>query len=244
MNNLFKVSPDQKIPCAVYQLGLIEYGAAYHLQKKLLQERIEDRILDTLLLLEHPPTITIGKSGKMENILASQEQLVEKRISLVFIDRGGDVTYHGPGQIVGYPIIDLKGRGRDAYKYIRNLEEVIIRTLNDFSIKASRDDGHTGVWVRDQEIAAIGLSLRKWVTMHGFALNVNTDLIPFSLINPCGFTNRRATSISRLLGTEVPMETVTEKLLNHFAEVLPARLESGTDILVRSYDERQTTALV
>ena len=232
------------MPCIVYQLGLIEYGDAYHLQRKLLSERLGGQIADTLLLLEHPPTITVGKSGKLENILASQAQLAREGVSLVFIDRGGDVTYHGPGQIVGYPIFDLRERGRDAHQYLRSLEEALIRTLNDFSIKSSRDKNHAGVWVRDEEIAAIGLSIRKWITMHGFALNVNTDLARFSLINPCGFTNRKATSMAHLLGHKVPIEIVTERLLAHFAKVFDVHLELGKDILVRSYNERKTPALV
>ena len=230
--------------CLVYWLGLIEYGDAYQIQRRLLRNRLAGRIPDTLLLLEHPPTITVGKSGKLENILASQEQLARKGVSLVFIDRGGDVTYHGPGQIVGYPIIDLREREKDAHRYIRNLEEVIIRTLDDFAIKSGRDSGHAGVWVGDEEIAAIGLSLRKWVTMHGFALNVNTDLADFSLINPCGFTNRQATSISCLLGQEMPRKVVKERLLAHFAEVFDAQLEPGTDRLIRNCNERKTPSLV
>ena len=230
--------------CVVYQLGLIKYDDACHLQRKLLDERLDGRIVDTLLLLEHPPTITIGKSGKLENVLASPAQLAKEGVSLVFVDRGGDVTYHGPGQIVGYPIFDLRERGRDAHQYLHNLEEVLIRTLKGFYIKSCRDSGHAGVWVRDEEIAAIGLSIRKWITMHGFALNVNIDLAQFSLINPCGFDNRKATSMAHLLGQEIPIEAVTERLLAHFAEVFEAQLESGTDILERSYDERKTAALV
>ena len=230
--------------CSVYQLGLIEYGDAYHIQQKLLAERVNGVIENTLLLLEHPPTITVGKSGKLENILASQAQLAENGVSLVFTDRGGDVTYHGPGQIVGYPIFDLRERGKDVHRYLHNLEEVLIRTLNDFSIKSSRDSGHAGVWAKDEEIAAIGLSIRKWVTMHGFALNVNTDLARFSLINPCGFTDRKATSMARLLSSEIPMESVTEKLLAHFSTIFDVRLELRTDILVRSDDESKTATLV
>ena len=230
--------------CVVYQLGLIDYGDAYHLQRKLLGERLDGQIVDTLLLLEHPPTITVGKSGKLENVLVPQAQLAREGVSLVFIDRGGDVTYHGPGQIVGYPIFDLRERGRDAHQYLHSLEEALIRTLNDFSIKSGRDKNHAGVWVRDEEIAAIGLSIRKWITMHGFALNVNTDLARFSLINPCGFTNRKATSMAQLLGHEVPMEIVTERLLAHFAKVFDVHLELGKDILARSYNERKTPALV
>ena len=168
----------------------------------------------------------------------AQAQLAKERISLLFVDRGGDVTYHGPGQLVAYPIIDLRRRGRDVHKYLHELEEVIVRTLNDFSIKSGRDSNHAGVWVRGEEIAAIGLSVRKWTSMHGFALNVNTDLERFSLINPCGFSNRKATSISHLLCQGIPMEAVTERLIAHFSEVFDAHMELGTDILVRSYYER------
>jgi lipoate-protein ligase B len=230
--------------CSVYQLGKIAYGDAYHLQQKLLVKRLNGLIEDTLLLLEHPPTITVGKSGELENVLASPAQLAESGVSLIFTDRGGDVTYHGPGQIVGYPIFDLRERGKDVHRYLHNLEEVLIRTLNDFAIKSGRDSGHAGVWVKDKEIAAIGLSVRKWVTMHGFALNVNTDLARFSLINPCGFTDRKATSMARLLDREIPIESVTEKLLAHFAAIFDIQLELRTDILSRSNDESKTATLV
>lgn len=221
--------------CTVYQLGVIGYSQAYHLQWELLRQRVNDEITDTLLLLEHPPTITIGKSGKLENVLASQAQLVTEGVSLFFADRGGDVTYHGPGQLVAYPIIDLRQRGRDAHQYVRDLEEVIIRTLNDFGIKGRRDRNHAGVWVRGKEVAAIGLRISRWVSMHGFALNVNTELEHFSLINPCGFSDRKATSISKLLSQDILMETVTEGLLAHFSQVFDSRLEWGSDILSRSY---------
>jgi len=205
------------------------------MQSRLLRERLDGQIPDILLLLEHPPTITIGKSGKLENVLASPEQLAEESISLFFVDRGGDVTYHSPGQLVAYPIIDLKKRGRDAHKYVHDLEEVIIRILNDFCIGACRDDNHAGVWVKDEEVAAIGLSVRSWVTMHGFALNVNVDLAQFSLINPCGFSDRKATSISNLLSQDIPVEAVIERLLAHFSEVFNTPIELGTDIVVGSY---------
>jgi lipoate-protein ligase B len=221
--------------CTIYQLGLIEYSIAYHLQTEFLHRRTKDKVTDTLLLMEHTPTITIGKSGKPENVLASQKRLAKEGISLFFIDRGGDVTYHGPGQLVTYPIIDLKKQGRDVHKYVRHLEEVIIRTLNDFGINACRDKNHAGVWVGNEEIAAIGLRIRKWVSMHGFALNINTDLEQFSLINLCGFSDRKATSISKLLSQAISRETVTERLLAHFSEVFDAQIEWGSDILTRSY---------
>ena len=230
--------------CTVHWLGLIEYEKAYQIQTRLLEERLAGRIPDALLLLEHKPVITLGKSGKVENILVSQEELAKLGVSLVFIDRGGDATYHGPGQLVGYPIMDLRERGKDAHVYLRSLEEVLIRTIRDFGVESGRDPSHAGVWVDNQEIAAIGLSLRKWITMHGFALNVNTDLKQFTLINPCGFTNRRATSISELVGREVSIDFVKERLLNHFAGVFQVELETGKDIPVRSESEGKTATLV
>ncbi len=217
--------------CTIYELGLIGYGEAHNLQAEFLRRRADNEIADVLLLLEHPPTITIGKSGKLETVLASQEELAKEGVSLLFVDRGGDVTYHGPGQLVGYPIIDLRKRGRDVHQYVRGLEEVIIRTLNDFAINASRDRNHAGVWVNGKEIAAIGLRIKRWVTMHGFALNVNTDLEHFSLINPCGFSDIKATSMAKLLCQDISMEAVTEKLLAHFSQVFDAQLEWGSDIL-------------
>jgi lipoate-protein ligase B len=230
--------------CAVYQLGLVNYSDTYQLQRELLCGRLAGLITDTLLLLEHPPTITIGKSGKLENILVSQAQLSKQGVSLFFVDRGGDVTYHGPGQLIGYPIIDLRRRGKDAHQYLHDIEEVLIRTLNDFSIKSGRNRNHAGVWVSGEQIGAIGLSLRRWVSMHGFALDVNTDLEPFSLINPCGFSDKKVTSISRLLGQDIPMEAVTERLLAHFSEIFNARLELKTELLVRSCYEGKAPVLV
>lgn len=209
----------------VYQLGRVGYQEACQLQADLVDRRINDGISDTILLLEHPPTITVGKSGKPENILASQHELRKRGIPLFFSDRGGDVTYHGPGQLVVYPIIDLKNRDRDLHRYAYDLEEVIISTLGDFGIVATRDESHRGVWVLDKEMAAIGLRVRRWVTMHGFALNVNTDLEPFSLINPCGFTDRGATSMAVLLGREVPMAAVTEGVLDRFSKVFGAEMK-------------------
>ena len=220
--------------CVVYQLGLIEYRKAYRLQKELLRKRFEGQIPDVLLLLEHPPTITIGKSGRLENVLASPALLAEKGIPVFFMDRGGDVTYHGPGQLVGYPIIDLRNRGRDLHRYVRDLEEIIIKTLGSFFIRATMDGNPAGVWVQNEEIAAIGIAVKRWVSMHGFALNVNTDLEPFSLINPCGFPDRRATSMSNILSQNVSMAAVIERLLAHFSEVFDAQIELDSDELIGS----------
>ncbi len=212
--------------CRVYELGLVEYGEAYHLQRRLLEERAQGGIGDTLLLLEHPPVITLGTSGKLENILVSQQELSRRGISIFFTDRGGDVTYHGPGQLVGYPIIDLRG-SRDIRRYLYSLEEVLIRTLSHFYIKAGRDEAHPGVWVEGKEIASIGLKVKNWVTMHGFALNVDVDLEPFSLINPCGFADRGVTSISAFTSREVTVAEVAQMLLSTFAEVFGFKLNLG-----------------
>jgi len=214
--------------CVVYKVGLVEYGEAYQLQKRLQRKRLDGEISDVLLLLEHPPTLTIGRSGTLENVLASREQLTQEGISLFFIERGGDVTYHGPGQLVGYPIIDLSKRGKDIHRYVHDLEDVLMRTLKDFSITAARDESHAGVWVQQQEVAAIGVSIRRWVTMHGFALNVNPNLEHFSFINPCGLSDRKATSMSQLLGREVPMEAVIKQIVAHFSEVFETRIEIGS----------------
>jgi len=204
---------------SVWRLGVVEYGAAYQLQKKLHQQRVEGEIGDTLVLLEHPPTITVGKAGRIDNILVPCETLHQMGISLYFADRGGDVTYHGPGQLLGYPILDLSSRGGDLKQYVRELEEVLIRTLEDFSIKAGRDPQHVGVWIGQKKIASIGLSIRDWVTMHGFALNVCTNLEGFSLIHACGFKDRKTASIQELVACCPSMEQVTERLLQHFSEV-------------------------
>jgi lipoate-protein ligase B len=220
--------------CLVYKLELVEYGKAYELQRKLHRKRINGEIPDTLLLLEHPPTLTIGRSGSMENVLVSKDKLADEGIALFFIERGGDVTFHGPGQIVGYPLMDLSSRGKDIQRYVRDIEEVLIGTLGDFSIAATRDEHHAGVWVGNEEIAAIGLSIRRWVTMHGFALNVSPNLEHFSYINPCGFPDRRATSISQVLGHEVAMDEVTDRLLAHFSEVFDITMKEGPVEDVRS----------
>ena len=230
--------------CIIRQLGRIDYRKAYDLQKELLQQRLHGQITDTLLLLEHPPTITVGKSGKLDNVLVSPSRLADAGVSLIFTDRGGDVTYHGPGQIVGYPILDLRERERDIHRYVRSLEEVLIRTLADYGIKSGRDHGHAGVWVNDEEIAALGLSVRRWITMHGFALNVNTDLDHFSLINPCGFTSKTATSMARLLGYEPPVDEVTERLLNRFAEVFEVELRFTDESIDKNNYKRKTASLV
>jgi lipoate-protein ligase B len=227
--------------CMVVHLGLIEYGEAYKLQRKLHRKRMFGEIPDTLLLLEHPPTFTIGRSGNMSNVLVSRDKLADEGIALFSIERGGDVTYHGPGQLVGYHITDLSHRGKDIHRYVHELEEVIIRTLKDFSIVAARDEDHAGVWVGNNEIAAIGLTVRRWITMHGFALNVNPNLEYFSFINPCGFSDRTATSMSKLLGHEVSMEDVANRLIDNLSVIFAAHIENGLhEVLKRKVEERSS----
>jgi len=213
----------------VYNLGLLDYQQAFDLQDKLLNRRIAGGITDTLLLLEHPPTLTMGRGDDQKNLLVSEARLRAQGIAIYPTDRGGSITWHGPGQLVGYPIIDLGERDRDIHQYIRNLEEVIIRTLRTFSIHAGRDEEHIGVWVGSEKVAAIGVKVKKWVTKHGFSINVNSDLSHFSLINPCGIADKGVTSMAGLLGREVPMADVSQTVIDTFAAVfgMAARMGSG-----------------
>ncbi len=229
--------------CLVYRLGQVEYGAAYRMQRRLRQMRIEGAIPDVLLLLEHPPTVTLGKTGQTKNILVSPDQLRERKIALYFSGRGGDVTYHGPGQLVAYPVLSLKARNRDVHQYVRRLEEVALRTLKGFDIEAERDESHPGVWIGGEEIAAIGLSIKKWITMHGLALNVSPNLAHFSLIHPCGFTERKATSMARVLGCEVPMGPVISGFIRSFSEIFETAMEPGSDTHLRSLYEESVSSL-
>lgn len=179
-------------------------------------------------MLEHPPTLTLGKSGKLENLLVPSEELASRGVSLFFTDRGGDITYHGPGQLVAYPILDLAAYGKDIHRYVSDLQEVVIRTLADFSIAARRDERHVGVWVGDEKIAAIGVAVHRWVTMHGLALNVNPILEHFRLINPCGITDKGVTSMTKLLSKDMPVRDVAGILVRHFSAVFNATVEFVT----------------
>jgi lipoate-protein ligase B len=228
----------------VCRLGLIAYEPAYELQRRLHAERVQGLCTDLLLLLEHTPTFTIGKSGRVENVLVSRSQLDAEGISLFFIERGGDVTYHGPGQIVGYPIMDLNCRDKDIRRFVCDIEETLIRTLRDFLIVGERDESHPGVWVDGKEVAAIGLSIRKWVSMHGFALNVNSNLAHFAMINPCGFNDRKATSMAELLGSGLSMDSVTERLIAHYSEIFQTDVAAGPLPAEARGHEKQTSRLV
>jgi lipoyl(octanoyl) transferase len=205
--------------CHVGQLRLVNYAEALDLQKEQVAQRKAGAIPDTLLLLEHPHVYTLGRNARRENLLASVEWLASRGAQVFETDRGGDVTYHGPGQLVGYPILDLTQHRRDISWYMRSLEEVLIRTARDFGIEASRSPGAPGVWVGNDKLAAMGVHLSRWVTSHGFALNVNTDLRYFEWIVPCGLHDKGVTSLAKLLGRPVGMETVTAKVLEHFGAV-------------------------
>lgn len=196
------------------------YIEALKLQKKLLALRQEDRIDDVLLLLEHPPVLTMGTRAKEENVLFSRDFLLSRGIDVINIDRGGDVTYHGPGQIVGYPILNLKNFERDIHKFVYNIEKIIIDFLwDEYKIKARTDDEYTGVWVGNDKICAIGFTVKKWVTMHGFAFNVNTNLNDFSYIHPCGIIGRGVTSLQKLLGKEVSMDFALDSVVKYFKKI-------------------------
>ncbi len=189
---------------AVRYPGRVGYARALELQSRLVEQRREGEIPDTLLLLEHPHVITLGSSAHEEHVLLSPGELAARGIGLFETGRGGDVTYHGPGQLVGYPILDLKPDRRDLHRYLRSLEEVLLGALRAFAIMGRRDESATGVWVGDAKVAAIGIRVSsRWITSHGFALNTNTDLSFFDAIVPCGLSDRPVTSISRLLGRTV-----------------------------------------
>ncbi len=205
----------------IYELGTVPYEKALEYQENLLARRIAEEIRDSLILLEHPPTITTGRKGNTEHLLVREEYLKKHGISFVHASRGGDITFHGPGQIVGYPILNLKNHGMDIRRHLRMIEEMIIRTLRDFDIEGRRVDGVTGVWVKRSKVASIGIAIRKWVTYHGFALNVSTDLDYFDLILSCGITDVRITSIGSWLGNRenVRMDDVTRSVIENFMGV-------------------------
>src|ERR1700682_1488640 len=204
-------------------LGLIGYAEAWELQKRVVAARKAGAIADILLFCEHPHVITLGRSGKRENLLASEHVLRQKGVEFHASDRGGDITYHGPGQIVGYPILNLGAIRRDVVWYVRMLEEAMIRATAEFGIAAERVAGKTGIWVRagnfEEKLAAIGVRISRWVTTHGFAYNVATDLRNFELIVPCGIADRKATSLEKLLSRGVTISEVQPHLAKHFCEL-------------------------
>jgi lipoyl(octanoyl) transferase len=216
------------VPLAAYRLGRVDYARALDLQQRLVTARAEQRVPDTLLLLEHPPVITLGRGGKREHVLASAGVLAGQGVELHDTGRGGDVTYHGPGQLVGYPILDLGAR-RDVRRYVRELEQVMIDVAASFGLAATRIAGLNGAWIGDRKLGAVGVRIQRWITLHGFALNVSTDLSAFDLIVPCGIQDKQVTSLARELGRDVGMPAVESATLAAFATVFGARvtLEPG-----------------
>jgi lipoyl(octanoyl) transferase len=208
-------------PLEVRRLGLMPYAEALALQRALVEDRRANRIPDTLLLVEHPHVLTLGVRGDggRSHILATAEALASRGVEVHETGRGGDITYHGPGQLVGYPIIDLKPDRCDVHRYVRDLEDVLIRTASDYGVAAQRVDGLTGVWVGRDKLAAIGVRIARWITSHGFALNVTTNLDYFTLIVPCGITDRGATSLAQLTGRPPDPVEVGGRVVEHFANV-------------------------
>src|SRR5688572_7215232 len=208
----------------VRRLGQVAYQAALDLQAALVEDRRAGRIGDTLLLLEHPPVITLGVKTRhgAKHIIASAEELARQGVTVHETGRGGDVTYHGPGQLVGYPVLDLKPDRCDVHRYVRDLEEVMIRTAASFGVSARRVTGLTGAWVGDEKLAAIGVRIARWITSHGFAFNVNTALEHFNFIVPCGISDRGVTSLEKLLGHPLAMDEVVDAAEEAFREVFRA----------------------
>lgn len=214
--------------CRAFRLGFIDYEESFRLQNHLAQARREGQIEDVLLLLQHSPVITMGKSGKVQNVLAAPTLLQDKGIKMVYTDRGGDVTYHGPGQLVAYPIFNLRLHGLGVPDYVWKLEEVVIRLLVRYGIAAGRVPKLRGVWVEHEKICSLGVHLSRWVSKHGLALNVNTNLDPFHLINPCGLTNCQVTSMAKKLGRNLSMEEIESAMLQSFAEVFSLSLREDS----------------
>ena len=231
--------------CHVEQFGLLAYAATPKLQQEKVDQRKTGAIPDTLLLLEHPHVYTLGRNASQRHLLASPERLRALGAEVFEADRGGDITYHGPGQLVGYPIFDLSQHRRDLRWYMRQLEEVLIGVAGDFGIEAGRLKGATGVWVGDEKLAAMGVHVSRWVTSHGFALNVNTDLSYFQWIVPCGLCDKGVTSLQKLLGRPVEMSTVVERVVGRFGSVFHLAMQGtlGTPRLtLRAYDSERSEA--
>ena len=207
------------------RLGTMDYAEAHRLQKELQAKRISGEIDDTVLLLEHPPVLTMGRSAREQHILAAPEVLAARGISVHEVGRGGDVTYHGPGQLVAYPIIDLKPDRRDVRKYMWSLEETMIRTCADLGLAATRVEGLNGAWIGNRKVGAVGVRISRWVTMHGLALNANSDLMHFELIVPCGIQDKTVTSLTAELGRTVFAADVIDPLARHLADLFDTTVE-------------------
>jgi lipoyl(octanoyl) transferase len=210
----------------VRRLGLIDYGEALELQRQLVEERRADRVPDTLLLLQHPPVITLGVKarGDRRHVLASPQALRAAGVAVFETGRGGDVTYHGPGQLVGYPILDLRPDRCDVHRYVRDIEEALMQATRTFGVEADRVSGLTGVWAGGSKLAAIGVRISRWITSHGFAYNVAPNLEHFSWIVPCGLEDRGVTSLTALTGSEIRMSQVEDRVIAAFAAVFERQI--------------------
>ncbi len=241
----------------VVDIGMVEYGAAWELQRRIVAARKANAVPDVLLLCEHPHVITLGRNGNLGNLRASGQVLHQMGVSFFEADRGGDITYHGPGQLVGYPILNLAEIRRDVAWYMRSLEEAMIRATAEFGIPSMRVAGRTGVWIDvpaesggEEKLAAIGVHLSRWVTSHGFAYNVSTDLRYFDLIVPCGIEDedKRATSLEKILGRGVKMEEVSPRIAAHLGELLGLDLQPAhrddLDTMLRTHEDQAALAEV
>ncbi len=220
--------------CVVEQLGLMDYAQALRLQQEKVALRKARAIPETLLLLQHSHVYTLGRNARQEHFLASPEQLAQLKAEVFETDRGGDITYHGPGQLVGYPILDLSQHRRDLAWYVRSLEEVLIRVARDFGIQAGRLPGAPGVWVESEKLAALGVHVSRWLTSHGFALNVNTDLSYFRWIVPCGLQGKGVTSLEKLLGRGLEVNAVAERVIERFGDVFNLEMQISQESKVES----------
>jgi lipoyl(octanoyl) transferase len=215
--------------CHVEQLGRIEYAEALRMLRGKVAARKVGTISDTLLLVEHPHVYTLGRNARREHVLATRDQLEALGVEVFDTDRGGDVTYHGPGQLVGYPVLDLSEHRRDLAWYMRSLEEVLVGVAQEFGVQAGRQKGAAGVWVENEKLAAMGVHVSRWITSHGFALNVNTDLSYFDGIVPCGLRGKGVTSLEKLLGRAIEMDCVAEQVVKHFGKVF------GLEMCLRTF---------
>ena len=203
----------------ILDLGIIRYEDALKLQREFVIKRKLNEVSDSVIIAQHPAVFTIGRKGSRRNLLVSEEILNKENINILEVDRGGDITFHGPGQLVIYPIIDLRNRKKDLHNYLRDLEEVIIRFLDGYGIEGTRIKGATGVWVNDAKIAFIGIAAKDWITYHGLSININNDLKFFSMINPCGLKNINVTSLKNILGEAVSMQEVKDIFIEEFKHI-------------------------
>ncbi len=217
----------------ILNLGLMDYAKAWDLQHDLWSKRVEGALPDLLLLLEHPHVITLGRRGNRSHLIVSPEALEAMKIPIFHVERGGDITYHGPGQMMVYPVLDLKDYGYRIIRYVDQLEEVILHVLKDFKIEGRRDPSNRGVWVDRDKIASIGVAIKRWVSFHGFSLNYETDLKYFDLINPCGLVEQKMTTMAKILGAEVSREELAERICFHFG-----------DVFKRNWDKKDLKELV